>query len=121
MEDRQIEDLIAEVRSLRIQVDRLETELHRRNSSSQPQAVTPTTQRQPVLRGATGPSHSYAVGDRVYILNKIKKPAIWDSRRVWNEGEARNATVTEVRPTQIFFVTDNGVETWRAPNNLRKI
>jgi hypothetical protein len=29
------------------------------------------------------------------------------------------ATVTTVRIGQIFFVTDNGVETWRAPNNLK--
>lgn len=114
MEDSRIDEIILELRSLRLQVAHLETELNRRNSS-QPE---PNRTSRP---SAPGHTHGYSIGDRVRILNKIKKPATWDNRVEWNETEARQATVTEVRPTQIFFTTDNGVETWRAPNNLRKL
>jgi hypothetical protein len=57
----------------------------------------------------------------VRILNPIKKPATWNNSRKWSEADAKNATVTEVRTEQIFFTTDNGVETWRAPNNLQNL
>jgi hypothetical protein len=26
-----------------------------------------------------------------------------------------------VTPSQIHFITDNGVKTWRAPNNVKKL
>jgi len=113
MEDSRIDDLIAELHALRIQVARLETEVHRRENRTAP----PTTP----LAVAPPRTPDYAVGDRVRILNKIKKPATWNNNIVWSESDARLATVTEVRPTQIFFTTDNGVETWRAPNNLRNL
>jgi uncharacterized protein YfaQ (DUF2300 family) len=59
-------------------------------------------------------------GDRVRIKNKVKKPATWPGTKLWREDEYRSAIVTKVTPTQIFILTDNGVSTWRAPNNLRK-
>ena len=62
----------------------------------------------------------YAVVDRVRMLNEVKKPATWDNRIAWCETSARQATVTDVRPKQIF-TTDNGIETWSAPNNLAKL
>jgi hypothetical protein len=60
-------------------------------------------------------------GDRVLIKNKVKKPASWSSTKVWREDEYRSAIVTKATPTQIFILTDNGISTWRAPNNLRKV
>lgn len=67
--------------------------------------------------------HGFAKGDRVWIINQIKKPSSWDNSTAWEE--TRLATVTEVliknngRVVQVHFETDNGVTTWRAPNNLR--
>ncbi len=113
MEDNRIDEIIEELQSLRLQVESLEAELRQRNRES--------------VAAPTGPPpnrhypHTFARGDRVRILNKIKKPATWDNRVAWSEEDARNATVTEVRDRQIFFITDNGIETWRAPNNLRKL
>lgn len=66
--------------------------------------------------------HGFSKGDRVWIKNKLHKPASWDNEFEWIEREGKTATVTEVLvkgPTiQVHFVTDNGVKTWRAPNNL---
>jgi hypothetical protein len=67
--------------------------------------------------------HGFAKGDRVWINNQVKKPSSWDNSVAWEE--TRYATVTEVdikdkgRVIQVHFQTDNGVNTWRAPNNLR--
>jgi hypothetical protein len=58
-------------------------------------------------------------GDRIYIKNKLKKPADWKNSIKWVE--ERRATVTRVLEGQIHFVTDNGVRTWRAPNNVRRL
>jgi hypothetical protein len=67
--------------------------------------------------------HKFVKGDRVIIKNKLHKPAFWDDNTEWCESEGKTATVTEVLlrgPTeQVHFITDNGVHTWRAPNNLR--
>ena len=112
MEDDRVDELIEHVRRLTIQVQSLERELRRRDSLS------------PSLRSVDESIVSrsvFTVGDRVRILNSIKKPATWDNTKTWSEGAAKVATVTKVRATQIFFTTDNGVSTWRAPNNLQKI
>ena len=61
------------------------------------------------------------VGDRVRITNKVKKPAAWPRERNWSESEFRSATVTRVTRLQIHFVTDNGITSWRAPNNLERL
>ena len=60
-------------------------------------------------------------GNRVWITNKVRKPADWAAHTKWKEDEFRSARVIRVTRRQIFILTDNGVETWRAPNNLRKI
>lgn len=61
-------------------------------------------------------------GDRIWIKNRVSKPANWSSRLVWNEAEAKKATVTKVihkgTNVQVHFVSDNGVRTWRGPNNV---
>lgn len=65
----------------------------------------------------------FSRGDRIWIINKLHKPANWDNNREWTESEGKTATVTEVLikgpNKQVHFVTDNGVRTWRAPNNVR--
>lgn len=68
-------------------------------------------------------SYGFAKGDRIWIQNKLHKPANWNNELKWIEQEGKTATVTAVLakgPTiQVHFVTDNGVKTWRAPNNVR--
>jgi hypothetical protein len=68
-------------------------------------------------------STEFEVGDRIRILNRIRKPKSWHSHRVWCEDEARLAIVTCVDNSsqKIHFITDNGVNTWRKGSNLLKI
>lgn len=60
-------------------------------------------------------------GDRVNIVNKLKKPSTWSAHVEWHQEDAQKATVTHFYKGQVHFVTDNGVKTWRAINNLEKI
>ena len=112
MEDSRIDDLIDQVRSLTIEVESLKQELRRRGNISPPSSAHSRV-------GGTVARRELRVGDRVRILNRFNKPTVWDNSKRWVEAEAKTATVTEVRAKQIFVVTDNGVETWRAPNNLK--
>ena len=57
-------------------------------------------------------------GDRVKIKNKVKRPAKWDVDQPWDPEAAQIATVTHTYLDQVHFLTDNGVATWRARNNL---
>ncbi len=63
----------------------------------------------------------FVQGDRVKIINRIRKPKNWPKDRVWDEQMARKATVTYVDTLaeRVYYVTDNGVETWRNPTNLK--
>jgi hypothetical protein len=65
--------------------------------------------------------NGFKKGDRVRITNKVKKPAVWPREKAWVESEFRLATVTKVSSLQVHFLTDNGVRTWRAPNNLERV
>ena len=51
------------------------------------------------------------------IKNKVKRPANWTGE--WIPEAAQSATVTHFYRDQVHFRTDNGVETWRAKNNLK--
>jgi hypothetical protein len=76
----------------------------------------------------TGPSGSatsiqgFSKGDRFWIKNKLHKPANWNNETEWNEKEGKTAIVTKVLikgpGVQVRFLTDNGVQTWQAPNNM---
>jgi hypothetical protein len=119
MIDDEIEDLIAEWETLRIRADeivrQLETASARRtNAISGINARTLPNEHGPIVNGLKK-------GDRVIIKNKVNKPATWPIDKAWVQEEARLATVTRVTKEQIHFVTDNGVATWRAPNNLGKL
>ena len=114
MEDSRIDDLIEQVRGLTIEEEALKQELRRRESNPPPLSVLSS-----IEENATG--GDFRVGDRVRILNQFKKPTVWDNSRRWSEAEAKIATVTKVRAGQVFFLTDNGVTTWRAPNNLKRL
>lgn len=97
-----VDELIHELRELKLRVARLERE-HKTDTES------------------PAPNKSVlAVGDRVKIKNRVRKPQNWPTEKDWTESKERTATVTKVTPKQIHYITDNGTQTWRAPHNLRK-
>ena len=70
--------------------------------------------------GAEAPNtHGLTRGDRVWIKNKIRRPAT--AGLTWSEARERLATVTKVVTDQVYVVTDNGTKTWREPTNLTLI
>ena len=111
MTDQEIEDLIEELKDVRLQETALLVRLEDANRRRSGRTATTL---------ATETVNGIARGDRVRITNKVKRPANWPSERTWVEAQYRAATVTRVTPEQIFIYTDNGVKTWRAPNNLKK-
>jgi hypothetical protein len=66
-------------------------------------------------------NHGYKQGDRIRITNQVTKPAHWATHETWNYRDAQKATVTFTTKEREYFVTDNGVTTWRAPRNIRRI
>jgi hypothetical protein len=103
--------------SLEIEIAHLKAseELHReRNPES---AVHP--QATPPVRSTPSPTHSgeaytFKEGDVIVIKNKVARPL----GRPVNKGD-RIGVVTTVTPIRIYFRTNNGTNTWRAPGNLR--
>ena len=108
MEDDRINGLIDQIRVLTLRIQDVERALDPTN---------PTPRSTGQAEEAKLPE--FEVGDRIYILNSIRKPAIWDNRKEWRESKARHATVTKVSGQKVFFTTDNGVRTWRKASNLR--
>ena len=114
MQDEQVEELITELKALNLQRRAILAQLEEAYSGYEAVETTSGNFRVPIANGIVK-------GDRVRITNKVKRPATWTSQLAWDKERERSATVTRVTPTQVFFITDNGVETWRAPNNLKKI
>ena len=106
-----IEELTTKLREIRLQEAEITAQLEAAVREHAPPPVRNTTNAYP-----------FAVGDRVRIKNKIRKPADWENQTTWSETEARTARVTNILrrgdTIQIHFITDNGVNTWGAPNNL---
>jgi cell division septum initiation protein DivIVA len=105
MGDDRVEQLIKQVRKLTLQVQELE-----RSIESKTDSVSTTTSIN---------FSAFATGDRVRILNSVKKPAKWDNAKEWHNDKARHSTVTRIQGGRVYIVTDNGVSTWRSANNLR--
>ena len=98
----EIEELIQEVRKLRVRVAKLESERTPKKSI----AVRIDTLK---------------AGDRIRITNKIRRPATWPQEVPWTEEKERVGTATHQIRDQVHFRTDNGRTTWRALKNVRKI
>lgn len=113
MRDEHIEDLIQELQALRLRetaiIAQLEQEVLKGSETHRAHQTETTRSRSTTLKR----------GDRVRITNKIRKPATADE--TWRRDKEELATVTKVTKTQVHITTDNGTETWRAPNNLRLI
>jgi hypothetical protein len=100
-----VANLTAELRDLRIRVAQLEADRPNRETERSAKRAAATVFKQ---------------GDRININKTLKKPAVWDNTVVWNQEQAQRATVTHVYKGQVWFVTDNGVKTWRAINNITR-
>ena len=86
-----VDDLIAQIKALRVQESRLVLELEEAH------------------RLERSVVDFWMIGQRVCILNRVKFPG------------DRKATVTSVGEDIISIVADNGFRTWRAPKNLAKL
>lgn len=110
MEDNKIkmERLIEQVAVLTVQVAELQLEIKRRDLSAPNQKPTscPTS------------TDKFKAGDRIWILNTIKGPTNWDASKQWVRSAAKVATVTNTVSNRVYFVTDNGVSTWRSEKNI---
>jgi hypothetical protein len=100
----EIEGLVKEVRKLRIRVARLENE-----------RVLSATE------SSTVKLDKVKAGDRIRIINKIRKPPSWPEEVPWTEERERTGTVTRLIKDQVHFRTDNGRDTWRATKNIRRL
>ena len=111
MVEEQSIELIAELKLIKIQeanlITRIEAAANKRNKDTD-KTTRPITNR-------------LSKGDRVCITNMVRKPATWNNKTEWDKDKGRLATVTKATPEQVHIITDNGVSTWRAPNNLKKI
>ena len=105
-----IDLLTAELANLRVRVAQLEA------AAATDHRTTQDTQEDDSPRRVDNP---FRRGDRVKILNKVRRPATWDTSNPWDQKAAQRATVTRLYREQVHFRTDNGVETWRARNNLQ--
>jgi hypothetical protein len=104
--DQTVEQLIAQVQALQIRVAQLEVARH---------------ESEHIVGAKAAASKGFRRGDRVKIKNALKKPATWSNDNTWIKELAQVATVTHLYRDQVHFVTDNGVKTWRATNNLELI
>lgn len=104
MQDKTIGDLINELKALRLREARvislLEAAATQRDSDTE--------------------DHGFERGDRIKIKNKVKKPANWGDEP-WDYQQAKLATVTRATLQRIYFVTDNGISSWRAPHNVERL
>ena len=131
-DDADINSLIQEWQALQIRAESLVRQLEAaqaRRGGVLPDGVRSNrTATEPIALGVAGghfgngPTiNGITRGDRVRIRNRVYKPATWPADRHWDKEQAKLATVTRVTSEQIHFVTDNGIRTWRAPNNLERI
>jgi hypothetical protein len=107
MERKQIHELIKELKNLQLREAELISRIDAANASLSGH------------RGATV-EHDFENGDRVRVTNQVRKPANWGTD-LWNYHQAKTATVTFTTTDRIYFVTDNGIKTWRSPRNIAHI
>lgn len=120
--DDAIEQLTAQLRNVTLRLAQLEAASVRRGDSvsSTSMAAAPVDEEDIGSSASTAAAPILQKGDCVYITNAVKKPQFWNGS--WEQGKAQKATVTHFyKGQQIHFVTDNGIQTWRAINKLRRL
>ena len=88
--DKQIDRRAEEIEKLRVQVNKLQIQVDCLTEELQHQKDTPGTTE--IDRALLSP------GDRIQILNAVKRPKNWNAAKPWNHLEAKRATVTCVFP-----------------------
>jgi hypothetical protein len=120
-----IQELISALQTLRLEEAELTAQLEEALNNEGEQGYTTNKQTAVVTNREErrNTNRNLAGGDRIRIKNRLHKPANWNNDIEWVESEGKNATVTEVltkgTSIQVHFITDNGVRTWRAPNNVQ--
>ncbi len=123
-----IEQLTAQLQDLSVRLTQLEAAASRKDTgSSADTAAAPAGRSASTAAATTGRSAYTAAapilkkGDRVNITNTVNKPRSWNNNLKWEQEKAQRATVTHFYRGQVHFVTDNGIRTWRAVNNLSRL
>ena len=92
MENRTVEELIEELQELRIRETEIIAELKQANSAgTRTQTGDANSHRH---EGQASVAHGFRRGDRVRVINKVRKPAT--AGPSWNEAKERLATVTRI-------------------------
>ena len=109
-----IQELIEELRRLRVKESAILQEVERLNKrrGTATQNSRSTQQRE-------DSKGKYRVGDRVFVTNQIRRPIL--APRHWTLDNERKGTVTGIGKERIYYRTDNGTETWRLTKNLRPL
>ena len=103
MQDKQVEDLISELKLLNLCSNEILAQLEAAYTGYDSEETAKRAIHRSIANGIIK-------GNRIRIRNKMKKPAAWT--RAWDKEKGRSATVTRVTATQVHYITDNGVETW---------
>ena len=61
----------------------------------------------------------YKKGDRVRIINKVRKPA--GRGQVETKDRTGKVIGRDLITERVYILTDNGTKTWRLPKNIRRI
>jgi hypothetical protein len=117
MENKKIQELIKELKRLQLREAAIVSLIEATNAGRDENEFT---HEEGTERHIDATEHGVEKGDRIRIKNQVKKPANW-GRDFWEYKQARIATVTFVTVDRIYFVTDNGIRTWRAPHNVERI
>jgi hypothetical protein len=120
IDERTVEELVDELRELRLRESAVIAQLKSR-ARINPSGTTTIARQRQTTREEPVTVNGLARGDRIRIKNKVRRPATWNNDFKWTKEKERTATITRVQADQIHFITDNGAETWRAPNNVKKI
>jgi alpha/beta superfamily hydrolase len=124
----EIEQLTTQLRNVSLRLAQLEAAANRENKNecSAATAAALNTAAPSSADAAAAPDSAKPTttpiiqkGDRVRITNAVNKPKNWN--REWEQNKAQEATVTHFYRGQVHFITDNGIRTWRAVNNLAKL
>jgi hypothetical protein len=114
-DDDRIDRLTKQVEALTVQVTALQQELTKNHRGHRHSTEKTTTYTTPTVSQTTT---ILQPGDRIRILNTIKKPITWPPTIPWIPSAAKAATVTAVINNRIYFTTDNGVHTWGSRRNI---
>jgi TolA-binding protein len=126
--EQSIQQLEKQVRALSLQVSELQKEIRQSNQKRNTQQRNKQQQQTDSASSSasennkfnqTTPPTLFKPGDRIRILNKVRRPTHWDDSQQWNITTARKATVTSVTSTRVYFTTDNNISTWRLYKHLR--